>query len=100
MEINFNHLQLKDLPQIAAQVANALASNVYAQGFCIWLIGDLGAGKTTFVSHLLRAIGLAENQDVTSPTFTYVNEYLIDGRWYAHLDLYRLDANADVKRSD
>jgi tRNA threonylcarbamoyl adenosine modification protein YjeE len=57
--------------------------------FCLWLIGGLGAGKTTICGHLLRALGLSPAMPVTSPTFTYVNEYRVGDAWYAHLDLYR-----------
>lgn len=58
--------------------------------FCLWLQGPLGAGKTTFSRSILRALGLPERVNVTSPTYTYVNEYQIEGKWFAHLDLYRL----------
>ena len=39
------------------------------------LRGDLGAGKTTLVKGIAAALGAAEEQDVTSPTFTLVHEY-------------------------
>lgn len=58
----------------------------------IFLQGQLGAGKTTFVRGLLRAAGYQEA--VRSPTFTIVEEYQIAQRFYAHLDLYRL-SNAE-----
>lgn len=61
-----------------------------AQPFRVWLIGDLGAGKTTLVRHMLQAAGLPKAEPVLSPTYTYLNEYEINGKWYAHLDLYRL----------
>ena len=53
------------------------------------LTGPLGAGKTTFVSKLLRSYGITEA--ITSPTFTYVNVYSTDnGQTFYHFDLYRI----------
>ena len=48
-------------------------------------------GKSTVVQSVLQVIGLKPEIPVTSPTFTYLNEYCIDKRWYAHFDLYRCD---------
>jgi tRNA threonylcarbamoyladenosine biosynthesis protein TsaE len=58
-------------------------------GQCIYLFGDLGAGKTTFVRGLLRGLGVTEN--ITSPTFTIMNEYRVGPLKVLHLDLYRLE---------
>lgn len=57
------------------------------------LTGDLGAGKTTFTQAICRHLGVQEN--VTSPTFSLVNEYTyLDEKGnellFRHLDLYRL----------
>ena len=57
--------------------------------FCLWLDAPMGYGKTTITRHLLQALGL-ENDEVTSPTFTYKQDYYCKDRWYAHFDLYRL----------
>lgn len=59
------------------------------------LRGDLGAGKTTLVKGIAEAYGAAEADEVTSPTFTLVHEYLgrRDGEQVllCHLDLYRVE---------
>lgn len=58
----------------------------------IALRGDLGAGKTTLVSGMLRALGV--DGVVRSPTYTLIEPYEASGRLIFHLDLYRL-ASAD-----
>lgn len=64
------------------------------------LRGDLGAGKTTLVKGIASALGAAEPDEVTSPTFTLVHEYSgeLNGKpvKLLHLDLYRLDAERQV----
>lgn len=54
-----------------------------------FLYGDLGAGKTTFVKSLVSLLGSEE--EVSSPTYSLVNEYLIPGGKLYHIDLYRLN---------
>ena len=76
--------------QSLAPLADAVKSRLITERpFCLWMIGGLGAGKTTFAGAILRALGLDPDFPVTSPTFTYLNEYQINGLWYAHIDLYR-----------
>ena len=50
--------------------------------------GDMGAGKTTFIKSLCECLGAKEN--VTSPTFSIVNEYQGDVAKIYHFDFYRL----------
>lgn len=56
----------------------------------ILLYGDLGAGKTAFARGLAAGFGLEESEEVSSPTFTLINEYRGRVKIY-HIDLYRID---------
>ena len=58
-------------------------------GDILALYGELGAGKTLLARGIARGLGVPEEIPVTSPTFTFINEY--EGRLRLHhLDLYRL----------
>ena len=59
------------------------------------LRGELGAGKTTLVKGMAAALGAAE--DVTSPTFTLVHEYVGRKVRLFHLDLYRLETEKELE---
>ena len=56
----------------------------------ILLVGDLGAGKTTFAKGLIGGLGSALADEVLSPTFSLIHEYDGPPKVY-HIDLYRLD---------
>jgi|SRR6185312_3432008 len=57
----------------------------------VLLRGDLGAGKTTLVKGIAAAFHAAEEEDVTSPTFTLIHEYRGPAATLYHIDLYRVD---------
>ncbi len=59
------------------------------KGAVISLVGDLGAGKTTFTKGVARGLGIMDN--VTSPTFTILNEYVGEEKRLYHFDFYRIE---------
>src|SRR5690242_11652376 len=60
----------------------------------VLLIGNLGAGKTTLAKGIVKGIGAAPPEEVSSPTFTLIHEY---GPKVYHIDLYRLDTEREVE---
>jgi tRNA threonylcarbamoyladenosine biosynthesis protein TsaE len=79
---------------LAAGAALAQVLGRQGTGAFVTLSGDLGAGKTTLVRGLLRALG--HTGAVRSPTYTLVESYPVAGRLLHHLDWYRLGDQNDL----
>jgi len=62
----------------------------------VLLRGDLGAGKTTLVKGIAAAFRAADEEDVTSPTFTLIHEYRGPKASLYHIDLYRIDTPREL----
>lgn len=62
----------------------------------VLLRGDLGAGKTTLVKGIASAFQAAEEEEVTSPTFTLIHEYRGPRVSLYHIDLYRIDTQREL----
>lgn len=70
-----------------AKIAEAFARSLSA-GDTLLLDGDMGAGKTVFAKGIARGLGVEE--EVTSPTYAYMNEYAGEKLTLYHYDCYRV----------
>lgn len=86
-QLNINY-SLSQVDSIAKQVLAQCDSKV------ILFHGDLGAGKTTLIKALVRQLGCQD--EVNSPTFSIVNEYLLKDDAIFHFDLYRINSEEEL----
>ena len=83
-------LQLTNIERIARQFVEE-----QSDGRVFAFYGQMGAGKTTFIAAVCKALGIEE--PVNSPTFAIVNEYVADnGETVYHFDCYRLNTLRDA----
>ena len=78
-------------------------SNYLTGGEVIFLYGEMGVGKTTFVKYLINQFQIKkklQTTEVTSPTFNLLNEYDVDDLVIKHYDLFRLKDKSEVKNLD
>ena len=66
------------------------------KGDILALSGELGSGKTCFTGGLARGLGVNEKYQITSPTFTLINEYQARFKLY-HFDVYRLNGYSEFE---
>jgi tRNA threonylcarbamoyladenosine biosynthesis protein TsaE len=76
-------------------IAGVIAGLVRPRDIIV-LAGDMGAGKTAFTVGFTRALGVREEDQVSSPTFTLVHSYNSGRIPVLHADLYRLNSMAEV----
>tara|TARA_Y100001935_G_scaffold199369_1_gene167606 strand:+ start:310 stop:759 length:450 start_codon:yes stop_codon:yes gene_type:complete len=72
-------------------------------GCSVFLYGEIGVGKTTFIRYLInefQKINELEITEVTSPTFNLLNEYQINEFKINHYDLFRLKSAEEIKNLD
>ena len=85
------NMQIRTIsPEETEAVGRKIAAKLLP-GDIIAYYGDLGAGKTAFTRGLAAGLGVTEQ--VTSPTYTIVNEYLSGRMPLFHFDMYRLDSS-------
>ena len=81
MEYQINNLE--EIPSVALQVIEQLTHKI------ICFEGEMGAGKTTFIKEFVHLLGTED--EISSPTFSIVNEYDTDKGKVFHFDFYRLN---------
>lgn len=89
MKQTFYCKSLTDTEKCAQQIAQLLAPSSV-----IFLNGDMAAGKTTLVRHMVRALG--GDKEVTSPTYNLMQSYRTPKAEVYHLDLYRIQQPEEV----
>ena len=80
LEINYT---LNDVDTVAKQLINNLTAKT------LLFYGDMGVGKTTLIKSIIENLGSLDN--VTSPTFSIVNEYQTENELIYHFDFYRIN---------
>ena len=81
------------------ELANKLIKKI-KPGVVVFLHGEMGVGKTTFIRYLINGLQKANKQkttEVTSPTFSLLNEYQIKDLNINHYDLFRLKSVKEIK---
>ena len=72
-------------------------------GYFVFLYGEIGVGKTTFIRYLInkfQKLYRLETTEVTSPTFNLLNEYQINDLKINHYDLFRLKSAEEIRNLD
>jgi tRNA threonylcarbamoyladenosine biosynthesis protein TsaE len=83
---------LEQSDQIAAQLVQKYATHP------VWVFqAPMGAGKTTLIAAIGRAMGI--QQAMSSPTFSIMNEYEVKGKLIYHMDWYRLESAAEARQA-
>lgn len=87
--MDFHVSSVEDLSNVAAEILR-----VTGEKRVFLFYGSMGAGKTTFIKDLCKALGV--NETVSSPTFSIVNEYDSDAGPVFHFDFYRLKEETEA----
>jgi tRNA threonylcarbamoyladenosine biosynthesis protein TsaE len=83
---------LEQTDQIAAQLVNKYTNQP------VWVFqAPMGAGKTTLIAAIGKALGI--QQAMSSPTFSIMNEYEVQGKLIYHMDWYRLESAAEARQA-
>lgn len=79
---------LEELPEIAGWILEHVHSGL------ILFHGEMGVGKTTLIKELAGKLGVTDV--ITSPTFSIVNEYILETQKIYHFDFYRIESEEEV----
>lgn len=86
--MTFKIKNISGLPEVAKAILNNLTHKI------VLFEGDLGAGKTTLIKAMLKEMGSAD--EVSSPTFSIVNEYETPNGKLYHFDFYRIKSEEEA----
>ena len=86
---------LEDTKNLGIELAEKIQQRKNREAFIIFLVGDLGTGKTTLVKEIIRALGA--NDQVKSPTFTIIEPYELALETIYHMDLYRINDSTELE---
>ncbi len=82
-------------PEETLALGRRLAAELEAPALVL-LYGELGTGKTTLVKGIVSGLGVANEEEVTSPSFVFVHAYHNHRRVY-HVDLYRIEQATELE---
>ena len=85
---------LSNSPEETKDAGKRIASHLIP-GSTVALVGTLGSGKTSLTKGIALGLGIPEN--ITSPTYTIINEYSCDSGPVYHIDAYRLNCEKDFE---
>ena len=80
--------KLENIDQIAQDLKEVFCRKI------VLFNGEMGAGKTTLISAIVRALGHSE--ETSSPTFSIVNEYKLENGYVYHFDFYRIKNHCEA----
>ena len=86
-----------EMIKVAANLGNVMLNEI-TENYVIYLEGDLGAGKTTFVKGFMR--GMSFDEVVNSPTFSLIERIELLNHYVFHVDLYRINNQAELFELD
>ncbi len=79
MELTYT---LQELPEVAVKVLSGSSTKTFL------FYGEMGSGKTTLIKEIAKRLGV---ENISSPTFSIVNEHLLEGDKLYHYDFYRVE---------
>ena len=103
MHIGINSKKFDITSEIKTKEISEKFSNYLKKGDIVYLLGEIGTGKTTFVKYFINKFQTDEQlklTEVTSPTFNLLNEYETKHFTIKHYDLFRIKNSLEIKDLD
>ena len=86
---------LEDTKNLGIELAEKIQQRKNKEAFIVFLVGDLGTGKTALVKEIIHALGSSDQ--VKSPTFTIIEPYELALETIYHMDLYRINDSSELE---